>query len=317
MTRVLMAVDAGKHTTKSFSMDAGRINKVSFRTKLTEITESNDLDLAGNSYRVIFKDKQYFVGDMGEDIDYSTSKTNIIHQLATYTAIAALNGDEAAVQLVVGCPISIFKNKELKAEYKSMLMDNGAVHIGVNNKYIRFCFDNILVLPEGSGIVYNHVSFFKNKRVLVVDIGGRNINVAVYNNLVPEISSMQTSELGGFDLEKRLISQLNTQFGRNLTPNDIQTVIKYNGLMINGEVNANSIEVVNSVYNSYINDVFKNLKVMGYDMSLMESVVFVGGTTQMLKDTIKKYVNHAFITEDSQWDNASGFLTAGEAKYNG
>lgn len=75
----------------------------------------------GNSYKVGFEGKSYIIGEQGQDKSYDTSKTNILHKLACYTAIAEyleLSSKDNKISIVWACPLSVLRSQPAKDEYK-------------------------------------------------------------------------------------------------------------------------------------------------------------------------------------------------------
>lgn len=107
MNKYIIAVDAGKHTTKALGKMAygNEIKKVNFRTKMYDMA-NGDIELQGKSYKVKFDGNEYIVGEQGENVDNSNTKTSILHKLATYIAVTQLikPNENSSVNMVIGCP---------------------------------------------------------------------------------------------------------------------------------------------------------------------------------------------------------------------
>lgn len=311
----VVTVDPGKFATKAVIGDAGSGRRLTFRTKIFKLTDGMDLDIQGNSFKVTYKGETYVIGDQGEEIDYSINKANIHHKLATFTAIAQLIGDSKEVDLVLGCPTSIYKNEKLREEYKSYLTNNSEkIEISINGKMYEFRINNALVLPEGYGIVFLEPGNFKDKRVAVGDLGGLNMNFAIYDSLIPEISSMFTVNLGSYELETSIASELGVKYGSSFSSADIQQFIKQGGVKVRGEIDLGSRKIINSKLEQYMVKVTQEAKKNNINLELTD-VVFVGGTSSFLKDKIKEHLPHALIPNNSEWANAMGFHKFGVLKY--
>ena len=310
----VITVDPGKYATKSVTGEGGNGVRVSFRTKTFKLREGVDLDIQGNSFKIDFNDETYVLGDQGEEVNYSVNKATINHKLATYTAITQLLGDSNNVKLVLGCPTSIYKNKEMRDVYKKYILDDGLVNITVNNRDYAFNIENALILPEGYGVVFLEPELFKNNRVAVADLGGLNFNFAVYDNLIPEISSMFTSNLGSNELETILINELNIKYGISFTSSDIQHIIRQGGVKVKGEIDRESTKIINTVLEQYMVRLIQEAKKNNFNLELMD-VVFVGGTSLFLEKKIKEHLPHAIIPKNPQWANVIGFHKFGRLKY--
>lgn len=308
----LVSIDPGKHTTKGLVSG----ERISFRTKIFKLDYGTGIEAQGKSFNSRFEGKDYLIGDQGEEIDYTVDKANINHKLAVYTATAQLLGKSQAVKLVLGCPTSIYRNKDLRNDYRDYMLNEGRVKIGVNNKNYSFLIENILVLPEGSGVVYLKPNIFKGRRVAVIDLGGLNMNFTVYDNLIPQPSSMFTLNHGYTEIETRLVNELNSVYGVALKSEDIQNILKEGGVKIRGTFDIRSTEIIDGIIDQYVLKLVQETRKNNFNLDMMD-VVFVGGTSLLVHDKIKQYVPHAIIMEDAQWSNVEGFYRVGELKYGG
>lgn len=311
----LIGVDPGKYATKAIAYNRNGIKeKVYFRTKIFKLNNDIELEAQGKSYNVSLEGEDYIIGDQGEEIDYTVDKANINHKLAVYTAATQLLDNHQAIRLVIGCPTSIYRNKNLRDEYKNYILNNGKVKILVNNNSYSFLIENILVLPEGSGIVYTKPELFKDKRVAVVDLGGLNMNFTIYDNLIPQPSSMFTINHGYAEIETRLTNELNSVYGTSFTTYDIQNIIKQGGVKVRGNIDTKSSLIIDSVIEQFMVKLIQETRKNNFNLDMMD-VVFVGGTSLLIHDKILQYLPHAAIMDNALWANVEGFYKVGAIKY--
>lgn len=310
----IISVDPGKFATKAVTGEEGDGKRIEFRTKALKLRDDVGFDLQGKSYKVKFEGETHILGDQGEEVEYSTDKATINHKLATYTAISQLIGDAKKIDLVIGCPTSIYKNESFRERYKDYIFNDGAVSLSVNDKKISFEIDRILVLPEGVGIVFLEPDLFKGNRVAIGDLGGLNMNFAIYNNLVPEISSMFTCNLGSNEIENSLMSDLGVRYGESFTSYDIQQIIKQGGVKVKGQIDPISSKILDSTLDQYMAKVIQETKKNNYKLDKMD-VCFVGGTSEFVSNKIKEQLPHAYIPKNSQWANAIGGNKVGVLKF--
>jgi plasmid segregation protein ParM len=308
--KYLIVVDPGKYALKSILRE-GHLSE-SFRMKMFENTM--DMDIHGRSYSILYEGKKYIIGEQGEEKDYDVSKTGLLHKLATYTAISQLVSNDSIIQLVLTCPVSIYKNKALKDEYKNYIMNNGKVNIIVNDKDYHYDIENILVLPEDYGVVYIHDNLFRGKRVALIGLGGLNMNFMIVNNLVPEVSTMFTVNHGGFELETNIINEFNSKFGVNIDYQNVPYIIKDGGLKVKGEIIPESIEVLDNIIRKFITKIIQEVKQNGHNLDMLD-IIFVGGTSLFIKKQINSIIPHAIVIDDAQWAAIEGALKVGEIKY--
>ncbi len=312
----LISIDPGKFATKGIALNNNKtFDKTYFRTKIFKLNNNIDIEAQGKSFNVTLDGDNYIIGDQGEEIDYRVDKANINHKLATYTATTQLLENYQAVRLVLGCPTSIYRNKELRNDYKNYIWNNGHVKITVNNKHYSFLIENILILPEGSGIVYTKPELFKDKRVAVIDLGGLNMNFTIYDNLIPQPSSMFTLNHGYAEIEIRLINELNSMYGVSFTTNDIQNIIRQGGVKVKGVIDPKSSHVIDSIIDQYVLKLIQETKKNNFNLDMMD-VVFIGGTSLLIHDKLLEYLPHSVIVDNAIWANVEGFYKVGLIKYN-
>lgn len=168
-----VAIDSGKFATKAVTLKPDRTEKLLvFRTKMEE---TNRTSAQGQSFLVEYEGKRYILGEQAEVGSSKSSKAELLHKLAAYTALARLveSGDD--VVAAVGCPLQVFENAETKEQYRRYLFPKGQIDIKVNGTTKHFTVKNVLVLAESSGIIYLEEARYADRMVGVVDIGGLNI----------------------------------------------------------------------------------------------------------------------------------------------
>ena len=133
----IIAVDSGKADTKV----CARINSDNTsvtRTFPTRVEEKKDDEclatmtgVSNTGFIVEYDGKIYGVGDIVSSDDSFTSnlnsKNDIVHKIATLTAIAGSvnNGDE--VKVAIGCPIEVFNSKVNREKYLNSILPSGRI----------------------------------------------------------------------------------------------------------------------------------------------------------------------------------------------
>jgi plasmid segregation protein ParM len=307
---MIIAIDAGKFATKAVSENG---KDTLFRTKSTAITKSMDIEAAGNSNKIVFGDQRYIIGDQGESIDYSLEKNTLLHKMAIYTAAYRL-GCTGATNAAVGCPTNIYVSKENRKEFKENIQNKPSQLI-IDGIEQDISFNRILIMPESSGIVYMHPEKFKGKRVAVIDLGGRNMNFGIYDNMVPQPSSMFTTNQGSMDIESRIKRKLEALYKKALSTRDIEQIMAQGGIMYQGKLEPKSMIALEEIYQEYVEDISKTIK-QGFPIDMMD-VVVTGGTSILVDGVIPKYIPHVQVVPDTQWTNPKGFLKIAKVKFNG
>jgi plasmid segregation protein ParM len=314
MHKLVMSVDSGKYNTQGIvKLSNGNYKQVIFRTLVTN--NSTGLDPIGKTFKVDIVDKQYLVGEQGETINYDISKSDDNHIIATYTGITQLlpEKDGLSVKLAYGCPVSIYKDKSQREIYKSKLIKDN-INLAVNDVNYSFNISELLLLPEGCGVVFCHREIFDRRRVAVIDIGGLNMNFTIYDNLSHELSSMFTENHGSYAITNDIIRTFNTRYGKAFSQKDAEHILRNGYLQHNGKVDEQSVKLVQDIIDQYIEQVKQYMLQYNNYLETLD-VVVTGGTAQLIKDSINKHIPHAHIPKDSQWTNAKGFYFVGERKF--
>lgn len=98
--------------------------------------------------------------------------------------------------------------------------------MSVNGKPFTFRIQSILLLPEGLGNVYQNMDEYRDKRLLIVDIGSLNVNYLELSNLVPQYDKMAVSTLGINILRGEIAETLSSKYGTMITDEVVEQIFK-------------------------------------------------------------------------------------------
>lgn len=325
MTRTI-AVDSGKYETKvSVMTSPGNIKHASFKTQLDENVEKAD-NVTGKTYAVEFEGKEYILGEQARSQSFDRSKQNILHKIATYTAIAlemkagGTNGD--FINLAIGCPLSIYINKEARKKYRDYIAPIGRkINITIDDQEYNFVILKAMVYPESSGVVYLNKDRYENHVIGVIDIGGLNANCCVYDNLVPKAGPdvMFTLEMGGNILTSNIMTRLESDFNTQINESIYEEVMREGYLLKNPEESAVRISELKK---EHVKKIFAECQRHKWSLENMR-IVFTGGTSKILRKEIEEIFPTAItehLDDDASFKNADGFLkqllvSTGQAVY--
>lgn len=263
---MLIAVDAGKSSSKSVAKVKGTIEKIQFRTKVQEVTNLG-IDIPPNTYKVELGGKTYLIGEaVGEEkVNYDISKKSIEHLACIYLSIAQFVAKSGVtnISLAVGTPLNIYKNKILKEEYQQYIKGDGIISMRVNDRPIYFQINKVFCLPEGTGPIYSDISKYKNNKTTIIDIGGLNVNYCVFTNLTPQYDHMIISNLGGNILRSKIAEMLSSEYGVYIADGDVDEVIKDGYLYINGEIQVKSKNLLRNLMKNHLQEIINYGKSRG------------------------------------------------------
>ena len=308
-TPKFIAVDTGKFATKAVTLRGdGSERFITFRTKSEETLRTV---AQGKSYIVEYKGKRYLVGEQAEVSSAKLTKAEDIHRISTYTAIHQLaNGDDTVV-VAIGCPLSVFENPESKEAYKKYMFPDRQIEIKVNDTTKKLTILSVIVFPESSGIIYLDRKY-ESMSAGIIDIGGLNVNACVYNKTMPIISTLFTENLGSNVLAQNLKNALATKYGEDIPQWMMEDILREGYVVDNMEssgIREGSKEFIADFKKKHIESIIKKCEANGWNLRLT-SLVFTGGTSELLRNEILQVIPGAIICEEPEKVNVRGFLKA-------
>lgn len=317
----VIALDIGKYETKAIGRPiegtVDDIKRINFRTKMYDLSNGY-IDVEGNSHKVKFGGKEFIIGEQGETKSTDTSKTNLLHQLSAYVAITRFlkTNTHNRINLVLACPISVLKIAEAKEAYKNFIKGNGVITIEVGDKTFKFEIENVTIKAEGSGILFTEPEFFKGKNIGIIDFGGLNMGVSIYRNSVCKQNDRFIEEFGANKLTLYVKDAMTSLNNGNVVGYDTAEQALENGHMKElGEIRADSLNKIKEVKQKFLFDAIEIIKTNSIKLEEFDGLVFVGGTTQKLKEQVLKKYPNASIPNNSQWTTVEGLYMVACAKY--
>lgn len=294
--RKTVAIDSGKHAFKMFWGE----NRLMFENKIEEIKEKSPV------YHTIveFNNKLFSVAGSG-DKSWDASKDDELHQVSIYYGLTriGLNSD-CLLNLVIGTPALKFRNPVAKQSYRDRVYNNGKVEITVNGRKHTLLINDVLVLPESSGIIYQTHNYeeYSQELIGVIDIGGLNAQGIVYDrtNIINE--TIFTENLGANILELKIKNALNEE-NYNFQLYEIYHILR----KLDRE-SEDIQRIVKGVMEKHLNQIFEIMKGNNWNINHMV-IVFTGGGSLLLKDLIQE--KGYSVSDTSLWDNVYGFYNLG------
>ncbi len=319
MINTIIAVDSGKAETKTVVLhDKKDIVRDHFPTAIGTANDGR-VDLLDGVHT--FSSKT--LGEAGKEVrigcgelpiksDDNYSKDTDINRLCTLYAIARSVQPGETVNVVTGCPLSIYSRKEERMEYGRNIVPNGKVECAIDGKPIEFNIDKRLVCAESTGILTMHPDLFAKKEydAAIVDMGGLNMNIAAVNNSNIIIESSHTSRHGGRELVREIRRAL-MDHGMEITDTQILTSITRGSVNYHDDDRKEeSKAIIGQAVCSFIDEIEKTLRNSWKNFDTLE-LFFIGGTSYLLKDFLtERFGEHAHFEKDfetSRYANAEGF----------
>jgi plasmid segregation protein ParM len=290
---LIVAVDAGKYATKA--MAEGDARRFIVRTKMDDGRYS--MISFGNTYTILFEGRKYTFGDEAIGSDFDTSKTKLVHKIAAYTALSVL-ADGKEVDLAIGCPMSQYYDQAAKDEYAQFMQGSRHNKIIINDTTRSFAINSVKVFPESVGVVIENAPELRNRVIGVIDIGGLNINGAIYDHLTPQMQSIFTINEGAEIMQAKVERELNSRLMANYQDYEIKYVMT-------GD-NAKAKAIMTEVLREQAERVYRECKRRNWNLSDVP-VLFTGGGSILLADRLRDQFPKSILSKNAVWDNAYGF----------
>ncbi len=308
-----IAVDSGKYMTKAAMRRADGTDKLlEFRTKVDRMNvDGNILLNPKESHTVTFEDQRYVVGEAAHSSDVrETSKASDIHRVAIYAAIAQLVDSGDQVNVMIGCPLSVYANREKMIAYRNFMFTPGRqVTVEVDGATKTFVIRSAQVAPEGIGMIFMHMERYGAGLCGVVDIGGLNCNCAIYRNGFPVVHSMFTNSFGGNDLKIMVRRKLQDALETDLMDEVLEQDLLQGFDLADPEKTG---ALIRESREEQVRKIVGACMEAGWNVHSMP-MIFTGGTSLLLKDEIIRQVPGVCgdeITDKVRYANVLGFLSA-------
>ena len=328
MSITICAVDAGKSDTKTSVIRDGQLSHNAFPTAIGRATDGGT-DLLDHVHTFSCKN----LGDICREVkigsaelptksDDNYSKDSDINRICTMYGIASSVNPGETVNVAIGCPLSLFKDKEKRTEYGMHVVPTGRMECVIDGEPKVFTIDKRIVYAESTGILTLHPELFSESRydAAIVDLGGLNMNISAINNGSVIVGESNTSNHGGrflqAEIQKRLI-------GEGIPITDAQVVPAIERGYVNDhdpERKKMSEEIIAEGINAFIDKVTAMLKKTWTNFDTLE-LFFIGGTSYLLKPYLEKrfegYSHFEESFEAARFANADGFARKMYAKLAG
>lgn len=307
---IVLAVDCGKDSTKISVLVRRQGERIesreyTFRTRLAVVS-----GLEESSFQRIdtaeYGGKNYVWGNHVSDITvnvHSNSKRDQNHKLCTLIAIAQHVNKGDSVHVAIGCPIQVFTDREAKNDYLDYVVPKGWQEITVNGEYKYFYIASRTCFAESTGLVGLYPKIFEDHVVGVFDIGGLNVNCALFINSSLKPDKCFTTQDGYYSILNRLAGRLSDETGTDLDVTYIPSIIKAGKI----EKIPHTESIVKEYLKSHLKRITDTARNRGWNIDVAK-LVFSGGCSELLRDYITAQFPGDLIVDDPVFANAKGFL---------
>lgn len=290
-----LGIDVGNQFTKTSTMDK-------FYSKVT----SGNFDLNKEEMKIEYEGKHYTLGTGTATLGNNRYFTQT-YDICLLSAIAlSIKEDNIEVNIIVGMPPEQFES-ELKDKLTKKLNNMGVKTIKINGKTQTIKIPKASVFEE-SAIVFGSTAEYRDKRVIVIDIGGGTTDISQFNNLKLEKST--TTKYGMLSLYENMKKAINTKHTVKLISEDMIDLVNKDKTIIRGE--EKDISFVKDIVLDHVSKIYNEIQNFDYDNA---KVLIIGGGATPLGKHIQDQLTHAQILENSQFANALTYAKVGDMLY--
>lgn len=222
--------------------------------------------------------KYYVLGDEAKSVSYNSSKEEILHKLSVYYNVCKHVNYGERVNLVVNMPITHFMDVKQRERFKDYIFGDGDVQMKIGHKEYLFCINKVLVVAEGTGVIFQKPELFKDKSAIICNVGGLNSTCLQVNNKKIVKDSPFISNWGGNILETNIRTELNRNGRYNFQPHEIPYLFESEDDYIRDAIDYCSEEIFDNI--------ITDMKSHNYNVA-GSKIYFEGGTSLRFKDMIE------------------------------
>lgn len=293
-----LGIDLGNHNVKTST-------RCIFRSVYEEYDYKNELL---NDDVVIYDGKNYVVGKgTFDNTKVKSEKVNTIPLFlnAIYKSVGVCN---EPLRIVVGLPLEHHKNKELIADIKKMYSGwfRFKYKSGKTIRDLEYYVKELYVFPEALGAFYSLKENMDGRDVLLIDIGGGTVNVALFQD--GEFEDSITIQEGTNDIYRQITAKANfVNTGASFNVEDIIRYMKRGKIKWNGVID--EMTYVSEISSKFAANVINEIK-GNFPLYKSYDIVLSGGGVDLLKPYLAKDITFS-VVKDNLFANAIGFYNVG------
>lgn len=296
-----------KKILKTVSVDMGNYNiktnnNIIFKSTYEEYDYKNELL---NDDVIMYVDRKYVIGKGEFDNTKVKSQKKNTLPLFLNAIYKSLNGAEYAdINVVVGLPLKQHQNKqivkELKDNYEGLFefkyIANGST------KDIIYNINSVKVFPECLGAFYSINEDMEGRDVLLIDIGGGTVNIALF--IDGEYEDSITLDFGTIDILRKIADKaVRGKEGATFSSEDIIKYMKRGKIVWDGKVD--NMEYVNVILNDFADKIVNQIKGK-FPLYKAYEIMLSGGGADLLHSQLSNSISFRVIP-NNVFANAIGF----------
>lgn len=278
----ILAVDLGNFNIKT---SEGIIFQSRFRKITEEFEDTNVFE---------FKNKKYEMGIGEFDNTYNKAEKDYMPNLM-YAIYKSIDEDKSSINLVLGVPAS---NLGIKESFKEEL-EGKIFKFSVDGNMKMVKINKVATVAEGLSSFYTLRKEQRDKDTLIIDVGGRTVNVCTFVN--SKCIEKFTIPSGVINLYNKVAENYNAN-GNNATTEEIIRLVNNKTINCNKE----KVEIVNNILNAI------KLKINNIETY---NIYLTGGGALELDTQFRNRINKYEILPNPIFSNVTGNKILAEIKW--
>ncbi|MEG0898416.1 MAG: ParM/StbA family protein [Oscillospiraceae bacterium] len=261
-----------------------------------------DDSIVSGAIRLRVNNETYYVGDGKGTVELDKAETDI-NRICLLADLALCNAND--FYIVSGLPVGQFKQQEDKL--KNFILKQSKSYISINDQPIRqITINDVKIFPQGVGALYSQDI---KGNVLIVDIGGRTIDVALIEMQYgkPKLQKNNTWFHGMLVLYSKIVDAVNRKFETTLEPRYAEDILT-KGLEIYSQ--KQNLDFLKPIIQDHFEEIFTELR-LNYPTKTTP-IYLCGGGAQLLFGAFQKRFPDVSIFKEGQFANAIGFYEIGK-----
>ena len=298
-----LGIDRGTVLTKTTTF--------SMRSIVEEVKGYSDISGLEFSGEVLnIGQRQFIIGDKGNfATDMLKSKDECTKILVYAAIVKSKPAANDKVNAVVGIPFGQYTLQ--KDEMVELISSSSPIAYEYEGKTGKFTINRVSVFPEGAGVYYAQgQSKYIGKRVLIVDIGGVSVDVALFDD--KKLISYGSYPLGIMKLFSKMAKEINRIYQTEYTEWDMDILLK-RGITVDGQTVRK--DFLDTIMNDHATTIDNRIR-REFDVRAMDEVLLAGGGGELLHDALYDHVPQAILVPNPVIANAIGFQNVAEVMYN-
>lgn len=298
--RITLGIDLGNHSVKTSS-------DVIFKSQYEDYDYKHEVN---GDKCIMYNGNKYVVGK--GVFDYSKVKSERKNTIPLYlnAIYQSINGSCDNVRVVVGLPLEHHKDKNIVEDMKKLYTGRFEFRYGASDEqseYVVINVKEVFVFPECLGAFYSLDEDMNDRDVLLIDIGGGTVNVALFTD--GEYVDSTTYQEGVNDVYRQIMNKANfINTGATFDMESILTGIRRGFIKWDGK--KDEMKYIKTITSAFVTSLINDIKGK-FPLYKSYEIYLSGGGADLLEEAFANSFGDYVKVENNVFANAIGFYNVG------